>query len=1239
MKSVAFPENRPLISVAACVVISRGERILATKLAAIVPLFDEVIVVEVGSRDRSEAIADEYGAHYLSAPPSESASGIDLARRRIIQSDWLVELDGAECPPESTILLLRERLTQADFGENVVVVSRGADFESPGIKALRYGSSSSNVNPLATVNHCLTVDVIILSYCKTKREYEMTCQCLRTLRASSDRIRFNVVMVETAAPHLLDGYAGAGKCFGDECEVVFPQQKFNYNQFLQKGFERLQKSQARYLLIANNDVLFRPQFAEGLLESLGTYDSASPWCPNYHEQYFDPRQRFHEGRRTSFELCGWGIAFRKELLTKVSFEELFPAEFEFWFQDNYYGWQLERLGARHVLVTDAKVEHLFNQSHSLIDADDKERFTAGAQDVFDRKTSSAQISEETLLTVAIASLPSRAGSSFPALIEELARQAKGKPVEILSLMDNKQSTLGVKRNRLASLAKGRYISFVDDDDQVAPNYVESLVEAIQSEPGVDCVTFDAWVTVNGSSGKVCKYGVDYEDINCDDAYYRRPNHVCCFRTEIARCVPREDITWGEDSSWSKAAMPLVHRELRLDRTLYYYRYDPSMSESPPPRPSGASQQERRRPRLRLTIAVLSIAARVRSFLPTLIERLAIQLRERPVELLVLLDNQLTSIGEKRNSLIATAQGEYVAFVDDDDRVTDDYVDSLLQAINDHAGVDCIVFDAWVTNDGAGGRTCRYGIEYDNEDRSDAYYRRPNHLCAIRTEIAKSVPFEAVSWHEDFCWAAALAPRLRTQARIERVLYYYDFCSATSASASPEKHAALEGRRSQSVALGSSPGGRSEAELPIYGFIHVAMMNHWRRVVEEQLLKLKASGLWDRTERIFVGLLGPQRDHFDFEDDKLEVVYYSPDIEEAEFPTLMFLEDFCSSRDCFAYYLHTKGVFRVSPHTDDWRRLMEHFAIYRHDECVNALVTHDVCGVNWHEQSIGPHFPGNFWWARSSYIRSLPSIHTFNADSISNRRDRHDCERWIGLNPAARVACLHQSGVNHYDSPYPSARYSSVGEVSNVLALDAPSAWRGLEQRFQNLIEGIGAIETVVEIGVEYGYSLFCFATALPNATVIGIDPYQNVLSGHYAGDAGYGVMGSSDSEAWVRRFLPQFPRAILLRAESREIARVFVGKIDVLHIDAIHSYQNVRADFEAWEPHVRPGGCVLFHDTRSYPDDVGRFFRELSGRKAEIVEHHGLGAWYKPQRPVCRPDTYSTRAGQVEENAIAIAMS
>lgn len=174
---------------------------------------------------------------------------------------------------------------------------------------------------------------------------------------------------------------------------------------------------------------------------------------------------------------------------------------------------------------------------------------------------------------------------------------------------------------------------------------------------------------------------------------------------------------------------------------------------------------------------------------------------------------------------------------------------------------------------------------------------------------------------------------------------------------------------------------------------------------------------------------------------------------------------------------------------------------------------------------------------------------------------------------------------------------SIGSARSV-----PSAWVENTAEYLRLLEGIGDIYTIVEVGVHYGYSLFTFAHDHPNAVVVGVDNFS------------YG--DSKDAERHLANHLPEFKNIRMIALDSATAASWW-GKpenyldIDVLHIDAGHQYHEVKNDFELWSKFVRPGGVILFHDIRSFPNDVGRFFDELVGRKDKIDFGAGLGAFYK----------------------------
>lgn len=57
-------------------------------------------------------------------------------------------------------------------------------------------------------------------------------------------------------------------------------------------------------------------------------------------------------------------------------------------------------------------------------------------------------------------------------------------VEILANVDNRTKSVGMKRNELVKEAQGQYVCFIDDDDEIAPNYIPKIMDAIETSPDV-----------------------------------------------------------------------------------------------------------------------------------------------------------------------------------------------------------------------------------------------------------------------------------------------------------------------------------------------------------------------------------------------------------------------------------------------------------------------------------------------------------------------------------------------------------------------------------------------------------------------------------------------------------------------------------------------------------------------------------------------------------------------------------
>lgn len=132
-------------------------------------------------------------------------------------------------------------------------------------------------------------------------------------------------------------------------------------------------------------------------------------------------------------------------------------------------------------------------------------------------------------------------------------------------------------------------------------------------------------------------------------------------------------------------------------------------------------------------------------------------------------------GEKRNNLLARAEGDYVVSVDDDDIVASTYVQDIIQSIVTHSP-DVVTFRGWMTTDGSARVDFVIKLGEAYEARGGKYYRFPNHLCPMRRELVKDFKFPAVTQGEDYAWALQInnAGVLKTESHIDKELYHYDF---------------------------------------------------------------------------------------------------------------------------------------------------------------------------------------------------------------------------------------------------------------------------------------------------------------------------------------------------------------------------------------------------------------------------------------------------------------------------------
>jgi GT2 family glycosyltransferase len=146
-------------------------------------------------------------------------------------------------------------------------------------------------------------------------------------------------------------------------------------------------------------------------------------------------------------------------------------------------------------------------------------------------------------------------------------------VEVIEQKDNKEISIGKKRQELLEKATGEYVVFIDDDDMISEDYVKSIIKALESEP--DCVGFEIkcsglpGVTVSASN----KWDA-WRDKHGGFDYVRTPYHKTPVKRSYALQIGYKDMRYAEDHDYSKRlkSSGLIKKEVYIPKVLYNYLY-------------------------------------------------------------------------------------------------------------------------------------------------------------------------------------------------------------------------------------------------------------------------------------------------------------------------------------------------------------------------------------------------------------------------------------------------------------------------------------------------------------------------------------------------------------------------------------------------------------------------------------------------------------------------------------------
>lgn len=195
-----------------------------------------------------------------------------------------------------------------------------------------------------------------------------------------------------------------------------------------------------------------------------------------------------------------------------------------------------------------------------------------------------------ILSILMATTPDRA-NMFNTLFDEVHRQvgymhhthqSLGR-IEVIvddspRFLDGGLS-IGAKRDALLRRAEGHYVCYLDSDESIAPNYVETLVRLCQA--GRDVVTFrnitrtDTYWTIVDLS---LKYSMN-DNASPDYITRRKPFHICPVKTHLAKMYKFTDTNYGEDFEWMEQVLKHCTTEAHTEAVIHGYNHSKLVSEA------------------------------------------------------------------------------------------------------------------------------------------------------------------------------------------------------------------------------------------------------------------------------------------------------------------------------------------------------------------------------------------------------------------------------------------------------------------------------------------------------------------------------------------------------------------------------------------------------------------------------------------------------------------------------------
>lgn len=178
-------------------------------------------------------------------------------------------------------------------------------------------------------------------------------------------------------------------------------------------------------------------------------------------------------------------------------------------------------------------------------------------------------------------------------------------------------------------------------------------------------------------------------------------------------------------------------------------------------------------------------------------------------------------------------------------------------------------------------------------------------------------------------------------------------------------------------------------MKLWHWYHIYADGQWTEPVAEHMAALQSSGLLDELSGIYLGVVGTDENRAAAVQAVKDV---APDAQvEVEAPfaweqiSLSRLRRIANRTEGYYLYAHTKSAFNTTPLNINWRKSMEFYNVIKWRDAIGFLADVSTVGCHWCQDKF---WGGNYWWAKSSYLRGLPEPKMIN---------RWNAEEWIGTN--------------------------------------------------------------------------------------------------------------------------------------------------------------------------------------------------------------------------------------------------